>query len=182
MSLKHVILTILNREPRTGYDITRQFDDVVGHFWHASHQQVYRELAQMRAAGWVRCRELAQSGKPDKKIYEITSQGQEELLDWLESPLPQPRIKDEFLVRLLSPDLLPAEKSIAQLDQMIAAFREALTTYDKIEQQLYPPSAHSALTPWERRMFLVLRKGTLMMQARLSWALEARAALTEEGG
>ena len=46
MALREVILTVLARGTMTGYQITKDFEAVYAHFWRASHQQVYRELAR----------------------------------------------------------------------------------------------------------------------------------------
>ena len=47
MALREVILTVLARGEMTGYEITKDFEAVYVHFWRASHQQVYRELARL---------------------------------------------------------------------------------------------------------------------------------------
>ncbi len=64
--LREVILTVLAHRPMTGYEIARNFDQVLSHFWRASHQQIYRELARMSSEGDVVFRAVAQSGKPEK--------------------------------------------------------------------------------------------------------------------
>jgi PadR family transcriptional regulator AphA len=48
MALREVILTVLARGEMTGYEITKDFEVVYVHFWRASHQQVYRELARLK--------------------------------------------------------------------------------------------------------------------------------------
>ena len=42
MSLKHLILAVVGTRPATGYEITKEFDEVAGFYWRATHQQVYR--------------------------------------------------------------------------------------------------------------------------------------------
>ena len=44
MSLAHAILVSLVCEPKSGYDLAKQFDGTVGFFWQATHQQIYRDL------------------------------------------------------------------------------------------------------------------------------------------
>ena len=69
MALREVVLTVLARRKMTGYEITRTFDRVLSYFWRASHQQVYRELARLHAQHCVVYEAVAQTGRPDKKIY-----------------------------------------------------------------------------------------------------------------
>ena len=45
MSLAHAVLTSLIEKPSSGYELARRFDKSIGYFWHATHQQIYRELA-----------------------------------------------------------------------------------------------------------------------------------------
>ena len=51
MSLAHALLTSLLEQPSSGYDLARRFDKSIGHFWQATHQQIYRELGRMEKAG-----------------------------------------------------------------------------------------------------------------------------------
>src|SRR3954466_9505925 len=106
MSLRHVLLTILLEKPATGYDLTRTFEEQLRHFWQATHQQVYRELAGLLADGFVKVSAVAQNDKPDKKIYRISRAGERALSDWLRSPPRHRPINDEVLIRLLSGNLL----------------------------------------------------------------------------
>src|ERR1700733_9633822 len=68
MALREVILTVLARGEMTGYEITKDFEAVYVHFWRASHQQVYRELARLNKDGRVTLRQVAQERRPDKKV------------------------------------------------------------------------------------------------------------------
>lgn len=53
----------------TGYTMAADAENV----W--SHQQMYREGANMAQAGYVALQHVPQSGKPDKKVYTITKAG-----------------------------------------------------------------------------------------------------------
>ena len=64
MSLPHALLTSLVERPASGLDLARRFDSSIGFFWAASHQQIYRELARMEAAGWIRSPSASKSGSP----------------------------------------------------------------------------------------------------------------------
>jgi DNA-binding PadR family transcriptional regulator len=83
MALEHAILVSLSERPASGLDLTRRFDRSIGFFWSATHQQIYRVLARMEADGWVRSTSVAQSGRPDKKVYDVAAAGGRELQDCL---------------------------------------------------------------------------------------------------
>ncbi|HEY9751061.1 MAG TPA: PadR family transcriptional regulator, partial [Allocoleopsis sp.] len=86
MSLAHAILVLLTDSPQSGYDLAKRFDGSVGFFWQASHQQIYRELAKLEAQQWVEAEAIAQTGRPDKKLYHVTEIGQQQLILWMQQP------------------------------------------------------------------------------------------------
>lgn len=81
--LKHGILGLLNYGSMTGYDIMLTFKNSLNFFWTAQTSQIYRELQTLKNKGWVTDESIAQSGKPDKKLFSITDSGREELNRWL---------------------------------------------------------------------------------------------------
>ena len=81
--LKHGILGLLNYGSMTGYDITRTFKDSLSYFWTAQTSQIYRELQTLKKNGWATDETIAQTGKPDKKVFTITESGKQELNRWL---------------------------------------------------------------------------------------------------
>ncbi len=54
MSLKHSLLALLSREAKTGYELSKDVGGSTGFFWTATHQQIYRDLAELERKGWVR--------------------------------------------------------------------------------------------------------------------------------
>lgn len=86
MALEHALLVSLSERSGTGYQLTRRFDRSIGHWWRASHQQIYKTLARMTENGLVTYVEQAQDGKPDKKVYSITDTGRKTLSEWIRTP------------------------------------------------------------------------------------------------
>jgi len=60
----------------------KNFESSVAFYWTASHQQIYKTLAEMHSLGLVTLNLTEQISKPDKKIYSLTSQGEQELIEW----------------------------------------------------------------------------------------------------
>lgn len=81
--LKHGILGLLNYGSMTGYEIMLTFKNSLNFFWTAHTSQIYRELHTLKNRGWVSDEYIAQSDKPDKKLFSITESGIEELNRWL---------------------------------------------------------------------------------------------------
>lgn len=99
--LQYIILGLLNQEPLSGYDITKAFATEIGEFWQAGHSQIYPTLQKMEKLNYI-THEIEISGtKLEKKIYNITAQGEEMLMDWLTSDINELKpFKDEFILKL----------------------------------------------------------------------------------
>src|SRR5664279_3339153 len=101
VALGDAILVLLTERPMTGYELAKTFDTSIGFFWRADHQQIYRELTRLRDRGHIQGREVVQSGKPNKLVYTLTSDGRAALRQWAARPSKASSIKDDLLVRLM---------------------------------------------------------------------------------
>ncbi|MCR5249813.1 MAG: PadR family transcriptional regulator [Lachnospiraceae bacterium] len=91
--LKHGILGLLNYADMNGYEILETFRHSLDHFWNAQKSQIYRELAALENAGFIRGTWIEQNGRPDKKMFSITDEGRAELTEWLSEDMKEtPRI------------------------------------------------------------------------------------------
>src|SRR6476646_2078533 len=109
VALGDAILACLTERPMTGYELAKTFDPSIGFFWKADHQQIYRELSKLRDRGHVQGREVVQTGKPNKLVYTLTSEGRAALKHWAARPSRPPSIKDDLLVRLYALDCVDIE-------------------------------------------------------------------------
>lgn len=101
VSLELAILGFLSEHPRSGYDLkTRCFDDRAKPFWTADQAQIYRTLERLRESRLVAYTRRRQSGKPDRKVYEITQSGLDRLGEQLPVSTPLVAPRDAFLVQL----------------------------------------------------------------------------------
>lgn len=101
VSLELAILGFLSEHPRSGYDLkTRCFDDAARPFWTADQAQIYRTLDRMSEARLVAFTRRRQTGKPDRKVYEITRAGLDALGEMLSEAQHLPTPRDTFLLQL----------------------------------------------------------------------------------
>jgi DNA-binding PadR family transcriptional regulator len=174
MALREVILTVLAHRRMTGYEISRNFDQVVSWFWTASHQQIYRELAKLNADGRVRFKAVRQSGKPDKKIYEITSSGRTELRHWLTQATPPPRPQNDLLVKMLA----AASVGNAALPKEVARIQQVFGAVAARQRAMERECLGNALeSPYDQTLFLALRLGMRGVDAQLAWLEEVQEYL-----
>jgi PadR family transcriptional regulator AphA len=168
MALREVILTVLARGEMSGYEITKDFEAVYVHFWRASHQQVYRELARLHKDGRVTARVIAQDGKPDKKAYAITKQGMEELRRWILAPTEMPRPQYDLLVKLLGSHVVDKQAFRQELERIRTQAQQWLDALRVMRRECIRSRA-KGWSEHEQILYLTLRRGLLLGQAQQRW-------------
>lgn len=83
MSLRHILLGML-REPHSGYDVGKQFQQSLRNFWSAELSQIYPLLKKMEADGLLKSKASASDIGPTRLIYKRTAKGRRELQSWLQ--------------------------------------------------------------------------------------------------
>jgi DNA-binding PadR family transcriptional regulator len=87
MSLRHAILGIVDYKPMHGYEIKRVLDEGISSFWPVNLAAIYPSLRRLEAEGLVAHRtEKSAEGRPDRKVFEITDAGRDELARWRRLP------------------------------------------------------------------------------------------------
>ena len=170
MALEHAILVSLAERSASGYDLTRRFDKSIGHFWTASHQQIYKVLGRMETAGLVASTAVPQDGRPDKKVYAITGDGHEALRDWSRKPSPTETARSDFAVKLRGLPYGDRDAILADVGRRAETHRERLAYYRADEARTFPDVA--ALDETQRAQYAVLRGGILLEEAGLAWCEE----------
>lgn len=175
MSLAHAVLTSLLEKASSGYDLARRFDKSIGYFWHATHQQIYRELSRMEAAGWIASSTPADAGKTRKKEYRVLPAGRTELARWAQEPAQPMDLRDEFTVKLRADAVLGEVDLSGELRRHIALHEERLAQYRAIEVRDFAPPR--TLTRAQRIQHMILKKGILYEQGEIGWGWEMLAEL-----
>ena len=131
MDVKTVCLGMLSDGKASGYDLKKSFESTFGHFFAAGYGSIYPALSTLAEQGLVNRECIAQDGKPDRKVYEITAAGREHLLRELEGANPCHKVRSEFLVTMWFAHLLPNEQiekifasRLEEVDRYIAMFDE----------------------------------------------------------
>lgn len=167
MSLPHALLTSLLEKSCSGYDLARRFDKSIGFFWQASHQQIYRELARMEAAGWIFS--VADSNSRTKKrIYSVLPSGVDELKRWVDLPTEPIMQRDEFFVRLRADAAIGPLGMAEQLQKRMQIHQLKLASYLLIEQRDF--LSHAKLTRQQQIQYMILKAGILYEQQQLQWS------------
>ncbi len=87
MSLQNILLGCLAK-PASGYDLQKEFDLALSHFWSVQLPQIYPTLRRMEEEGFVTSKMKASKAGPPRRVYKRTAKGKEALVDWLlEGPI-----------------------------------------------------------------------------------------------
>src|SRR5262245_2420091 len=78
------MLALLAKEPAHGYELRQRLAAALGPVGEVLNPgQVYVTLSRLERAGLVRGVQVAQSAAPDKKVYEVTAEGRDQVAAWL---------------------------------------------------------------------------------------------------
>lgn len=176
MALEHAILVSLAERPGTGYQLSRQFAKSIGHFWSTTHQQIYRTLKKLQDQGLITAHDVAQEGKPDKKIYQLTEAGQEELSAWVSTPTDLPQLRSDFGVKLRGAEHTDKATILKNVAQHRSLHAEQLALYQRYLATQFPQP--KALSGRQLHQYLVLRGGITSEEAFLAWCDEILTTLS----
>lgn len=177
MSLEHILLGLV-REPASGYDLKRLFDERIAHFWAAELSQIYPTLKRLESRRWVRSRAAASARGTGKRLYDLTSAGRKELRAWLSAG---PRFGDErfpFVAQLFfMGELGDRERTLRFLGAVREHFAAKLAALRSLERMWSEadPRYPDRLPEEDFHVQLALRKGLVSLEAHLAWCDESIA-------
>ncbi len=179
MSLKYAILSLLAHDPLTGYELMKLFDGSVGYFWHATHPQIYKELARLEHAGQIAHRTVEQRGRPTKKIYSLSDSGRSDLMNWLRVPASVQRVKDDMMLKTFCCGLLEQDEALLLFRRHRELHHQKLQRYQELERFL-----QSGLSVTNRERvgpYLTLLRGIRYERDYIAWCDDALALLQRSG-
>src|SRR5258708_29415200 len=131
-TLGFVLLSLLAREPMSGYDLTSELKKGFAPLWAISDTQIYPALGQLEEQGFGRHHLVEQRAmRPDKKVYEITEEGRMALKQWVESSTPLVIARDEFFLKAFSLWLADPERMKALFLEQIRLHEERLAFHEQ---------------------------------------------------
>lgn len=131
----YVILGMVSREPRSGYEIKAAVDNTTRFFWAASYGQIYPQLRKLSEAGLVEGTD-ASRGERKRTRYAITADGEEALKDWLREPPAASEMREEGLLKLFFSEILEPEEAAETLRVMGRRRRELSERLRAMEPQI----------------------------------------------
>jgi DNA-binding PadR family transcriptional regulator len=102
MSTSHLLLGLLSRGPRHGYELKREHDDRFPQAKPLPYGQVYATLGRLLRDELVAEGEPAPGDGPDRRVYDLTDAGRAALDAWLaDVEPPAPYVANPLLARVV---------------------------------------------------------------------------------
>ena len=98
----YAVLGLLSRGEMSGYDIKKLANHTIKYFfWSPASSQIYAELKRLTSMNYAQEKRVHQEHRPDKRLYRITTSGQEALRAWIEDiDLTPDVLKSTLLLKL----------------------------------------------------------------------------------
>ncbi len=123
MSLNHVILGLLNKEPMTGYEMKKIIQNTPFLYWSGNNNQIYKAVVELLDEDYVTKRVEHQDGAPSKNVYTLTGEGLRELNRWLLAETDAPVFRKEIFIKLA----LSGRLGRSYISGMLASYEEIVS-------------------------------------------------------
>ena len=159
--MRQPLLALLAKEPAHGYELKLALEQTFGQAYSSPNiGQIYVTLKRLEQDGLVRSEDVEQDGRPNKRVYELTPAGREQLAAWVVEPIEGPRVRDEFFMKLV---LAP----IAGLADRMELINSQRRHYFGIMRNLMEMQASMENASQAAR--LLVKGAILHLQADLDW-------------
>ena len=124
----------------------------------------------MDADGWVEVTEVAQTGRPDKKVYAVSPAGPRVLAAWLAAPTDTGALRSELAVKLRGASYGDRAAVLEVVRANLADHATRLDHYRHLMKRDYPDPG--ALAGADLDQYLVLRGGIRLEEFWVDWLTE----------
>ncbi len=170
------VLGLLALGARTGYDIKKMADEALGHFWNESFGHIYPILRRLEARGWVTSAVEPQEGRPDRKVYALTPDGQGAFRDWFTMPVEPVPPRNELLLKLFLGPLAPPGDVLGQVEAYRARQADDLARLDALAEQVAREEPNNPGLPY---WLLTVDQRRAVLRALIAWSDDVLARLRD---
>jgi len=167
--LSHAILGFLDYQPMSGYDLKKFFDQSVAHFWSATQSHIYKALENLELEGMVESQLIQQEGKPNRKQYQITGAGRDELRRWVSTPLSVEAKREAWLIQVFFAHNLDNEEITNLFKTRIEQLRTSLTQCQLAQKNINENSKQAGKKRLRSLWQLTLDYGVDYYQNEINW-------------
>ncbi|CAL9282046.1 MULTISPECIES: PadR family transcriptional regulator [unclassified Streptomyces] len=155
------LLALLADGPAHGYELKQDLETLLGAAYPQPNVgQIYVTLGRLEKSGLIEGEEVAQSSRPNKKIYRLTAAGRDELRAWFEATAEEPRVRDEFFMKLALAPRTGLADQITLINRQRREYLRTMRTLSKLA---------ATETRDNRTAHLLIEGAILHLQADLDW-------------
>jgi DNA-binding PadR family transcriptional regulator len=155
----------------SGYDLKQLINKSITHFyWSPAKSQIYGELRRLESHGLVTMREVPQTLRPDKRLYQITPEGTEAMLQWLQSSGVEPdSYKSALLLKVFFGHMLSYDTTVRLLEERRKQIAQELAMSERRAQEFQEKMRGSETDDETFFPLLTLQRSMALCQADLEW-------------
>jgi DNA-binding PadR family transcriptional regulator len=169
MDVRTLCLGILSLGDATGYEIKKMVaEGSFSFFSEASYGSIYPALTKLTKEGLVTCEAKIQDGRPDKKVYSLTNNGEADLTNSLKRDPGPDKNRSEFLAAILFAEAVSPERVNDLVDERVRQHKQKINSLTALLDE--------DMTVGSR---FVVEYGIAMQQAALTFLRENRHVLDD---
>jgi DNA-binding PadR family transcriptional regulator len=131
-TLGYALLALLAHHSSSGYDLARRLKRPIGFFWSAHQSHIYSELMRLEDEGLIAHQVIAQSNRPDKKLFRVTGAGLAALRHWVTTPVAPAPPHNELVLRAYAIWLADPPAALELFRGQQAAHATRLAEYEQL--------------------------------------------------
>ncbi|MFK7817093.1 MAG: PadR family transcriptional regulator [Planctomycetaceae bacterium] len=179
MSLENILLGML-REPASGYELRREFEEGAQHFWSARLSQIYPTLQRLEEKGLLKSSEKPSEKGPPRRVYKRTKRGTQTLHKWL---LGEPVVGTQrfaYIAQLVFMselnDLAATRSFMVDLRERLAGLLQILQTIAEPDLKKLKRQPHT-MGAAEFHDVIAIRMGLKSLASKVEWCDESLAMI-----
>lgn len=167
MSLENALLGFLQITPMTGYDMKKLFENAIASFWNAPQSQIYSVLRRLETEGSIEAEIIYQETKPNRKLYQITAEGEAKFRKWMSESHPPATNRNSFLLQLWFSGFIDDESIVKILVERVSDLQERIK---QLEAKSKADLDHEDDPPRDRFFWwLTLNYGVQHRRFQIDW-------------
>ncbi len=123
---QYKILGYLMHGPHSGYDIKKLLLKIANLYGSETNSQIYPSLKKLEKAGLISMELDVGDGNRPKKIYHLTTQGRDALLNWLNTSEEPDFYRNNLLVKISLAEYMEPHRLQEQLQRFISTTQTRL--------------------------------------------------------
>ncbi|MBW8794016.1 MAG: PadR family transcriptional regulator [Streptomyces sp.] len=165
------LLALLAQGPAHGYELKQGLEQLLGSAYPQPNVgQIYVTLGRLEKQGLIEGEDIEQSSRPNKKVYHLTASGQAELRAWFDRPEDEPRVRDDFFMKLALAPQTGITDQIALINRQRRQYLNSMRNLSKL----------AAAEDRDNRIAHLLIEGAMLhLQADLDWLERCQEELEE---